>query len=105
MQVYTTIDPELQEIAETAIENGAAANARFNATNASLVSINPDNGQILAMVGSKDYYDEEIDGNVNIATSYKQPGSSFKPYVYAQAFYNRYAPASVVYDVKTQFGG
>lgn len=105
LQVYTTIDPELQEIAEGAIETGAANNARFNATNASLVAINPDNGQILAMVGSKDYYDEEIDGNVNIATSWRQPGSSFKPYVYAQAFYNRYAPASVIYDVRTQFGG
>ena len=105
LQVYTTIDPELQEIAETAIENGAAANVRFNATNASLVSINPDNGQILAMVGSKDYYDKEIDGNVNIATSYRQPGSSFKPYVYAQAFYNRYSPGNIIYDVKTQFGG
>lgn len=104
LQVYTTIDPDLQEAAETAVSEGAAANARFNATNASLVAMDPDNGQILAMVGSKDYYDEEIDGNVNIATSYRQPGSSFKPYVYAQAFYNRYAPASVVYDVRTQFG-
>ena len=48
------------------------------------------------MVGSADYYDELIDGNVNIATSYKQPGSSFKPYVYAQAFYNGYAPSSLL---------
>lgn len=105
LQVYTTIDPDLQDIAEEAIEKGAANNSRFNATNASLVAIDPDNGQILAMVGSKDYYDEAIDGNVNIATSWRQPGSSFKPYVYAQAFYNRYAPASVIYDVRTQFGG
>ncbi len=104
LQVYTTIDGELQEIAEEAVENGAVNNVRFNATNASLVAIDPNNGQILVMVGSKDYYDEEIDGNVNIATAYRQPGSSFKPYVYAQAFYNRYAPASVLYDVRTQFG-
>ena len=105
LQVYTTIDPQLQEIAERVVEEGADSNAtRFNATNAALVSIDQKTGEILAMVGSKDYWDEEIDGNVNIATSYKQPGSSFKPYVYAQAFYNRYAPASVVYDVKTQFG-
>ncbi|MFC1647651.1 penicillin-binding protein, partial [Patescibacteria group bacterium] len=104
LQVYTTIDPELQEIAEIAVEEGAANNARFNATNASLVSIDPDNGQIVAMVGSKDYYDEEIDGNVNIATAYRQPGSSFKPYVYAQAFYNRYSPGNIIYDVRTQFG-
>jgi len=105
LQVYTTIDPELQKIAEEAVADGVVANARFNATNAALVSIDPKTGQIVAMVGSVDYYDEEIDGNVNIATSYKQPGSSFKPYVYAQAFYNGYAPASVLYDVRTQFGG
>lgn len=105
LQVYTTIDPELQEIAERVVEEGADSNvARFNATNSALVSVDHKTGEILAMVGSKDYWDEEIDGNVNIATSYKQPGSSFKPYVYAQAFYNRYAPATVLYDVKTQFG-
>ncbi|MBD3156871.1 hypothetical protein GF369_03510 [Candidatus Peregrinibacteria bacterium] len=105
LQVYTTLDPDLQEVAERVVEEGADANTtRFNATNAALVSLDHTNGEILAMVGSKDYWDKEIDGNVNIATSYKQPGSSFKPYVYAQAFYNRYAPASVVYDVKTQFG-
>ncbi|MCD6110015.1 transglycosylase domain-containing protein [bacterium] len=106
LQVYTTIDPQLQEIAERVVKEGADKNiTRFNATNAALVAIDQKTGEILAMVGSKDYFDEDIDGNVNIATSYKQPGSSFKPYVYAQAFYNRYAPASVIYDVRTQFGG
>ncbi len=104
LQVYTTLDPELQKIAEKAVEDGVAANARFNATNASLVSIDHKTGEIVAMVGSKDYYDEEIDGNVNIATSYRQPGSSFKPYVYAMAFYNRYSPATTLYDVRTKFG-
>ncbi|MBA4336437.1 hypothetical protein C0416_01510 [bacterium] len=106
LQVYTTLDADMQEIAERLVLEGATSNTtRFNATNAALVSIDPKTGEILAMVGSKDYWDETIDGNVNIATSYKQPGSSFKPYVYAQAFYNRYAPASVLYDVRTQFGG
>lgn len=104
LQVYTTLDPQLQEIAEQAVTDGVAANARFNATNASLVSINHKTGEIVAMVGSKDYYDESIDGNVNIATSYRQPGSSFKPYVYAMAFYNRYSPATILYDVRTKFG-
>lgn len=105
LQVYTTIDPKLQEIAEKAVFDGVeTSKAKFNATNGSLVAIDPATGQILAMVGSKDYYDDEIDGKVNIATSYRQPGSSFKPYVYAMAFYNRYAPANVVYDVRTQFG-
>jgi len=105
LQVYTTIDPQLQEIAETAVLEGVESNkARFNATNGALVAIDPATGQILSMVGSKDYYDTEIDGNVNIATAYRQPGSSFKPYVYAMAFYNRYAPATVIYDTRTQYG-
>jgi len=105
LRVYTTLDPELQGIAEKIVEEGADTNtARFNATNAALVAIDQKTGEILTMVGSKDYWDEDIDGNVNITTSYKQPGSSFKPYVYAQAFYNRYAPASIVYDIRTQFG-
>jgi len=105
LQVYTTLDPELQALGETLITEGVESNAaRFNATNGALVAIDPKTGQILAMIGSKDYYDIEIDGNVNLATSFRQPGSSFKPYVYAQAFYNRYAPATVIYDTKTQFG-
>jgi len=106
LQVYTTLDADMQEIAERLVAEGAESNTtRFNATNSALVAIDHKTGEVLAMVGSKDYWDEEIDGNVNIATSFKQPGSSFKPYVYAQAFYNRYAPASVMYDVQTQFGG
>jgi len=105
LQVYTTIDPQLQELGETLITEGVESNAtRFNATNGALVAIDPKTGQILAMVGSKDYYDTAIDGNVNLATSFRQPGSSFKPYVYAMAFYNRYAPATVIYDTRTQFG-
>jgi membrane peptidoglycan carboxypeptidase len=105
LQVYTTIDPTLQEYAETAIEEGVATmTEKYNAHNGALTSIDPKTGQILAMVGSADYFNEEIDGAVNIATSYKQPGSSFKPIVYAKSFYNRYAPASIMFDVKTRFG-
>jgi len=106
LEVWTTIDPKLQEAAEKAIEEGVKKNKqKFNATNASLVSIDNQTGELLAMVGSVDFYDEKIDGEVNVATSYRQPGSSFKPFVYAQAFYNRFAPASVVFDVATSFGG
>jgi penicillin-binding protein 1A len=105
LKVYTTIDPRLQEIAEKAVEEGAAGNEeKYNAKNAALVSIDPKTGEILAMVGSKDYFAEDIDGAVNITTQYRQPGSSFKPFVYAQAFYNRYAPGSVIFDVETRFG-
>lgn len=105
LKIYTTIDPTLQEYAEEAVEKYHETNTtNFGATNASLVAIHPQTGQLLAMVGSADYFDEEIDGNVNIATRYRQPGSSFKPFVYALTFLNGYTPATVLHDVETQFG-
>lgn len=105
LKVYTTLDPSLQDSAETIIAEAAKTNEeKYNVRNASLVSIDPKTGQILAMVGSRDYFDKEIDGAVNVAEQYRQPGSSFKPIVYAQAFYNRYAPGTVVFDTETRFG-
>ncbi len=105
LKVYTTLDPKLQEIAEKAIEDRAEGyQQKYNVKNAALVSMNPQNGQILAMVGSRNYFDKEIDGKTNIVTSYRQHGSSFKPIVYAAAFLNRYSPASVVFDAPTPFG-
>ncbi len=105
LQVYTTLDPKLQGYAQDSIDEYAPGNKeKYNAKNAALTSIDPKTGQILAMVGSVNYWSDEIDGAVNIATSYKQPGSSFKPIVYAKAFYNRYAPSSVIFDVRTEFG-
>lgn len=105
LKVYTTIDPKLQEIGEKAIEDRSEGyETKYNVKNAALVSMNPNNGQILAMVGSRDYFDKEIDGQTNITTSFRQHGSTFKPIVYAAAFANRYSPASVVFDVPTPFG-
>ncbi|MBU1703668.1 transglycosylase domain-containing protein, partial [Patescibacteria group bacterium] len=105
LKVYTTLDPKLQEAATQAVEEVGATNTEnYNVKNSALVSLDPKTGEILAMVGSKDYFSQDIDGAVNIVTQYRQPGSSFKPIVYAQAFYNRYAPASVIFDVKTRFG-
>ncbi|OIP82066.1 hypothetical protein COW94_00565 [Candidatus Peregrinibacteria bacterium CG22_combo_CG10-13_8_21_14_all_44_10] len=105
LKVYTTLDPVMQTAAEEAIAAYKDSNlTNYGATNAALVAIKPDTGQILAMVGSADYSDEEIDGNVNIVTRLRQPGSSFKPFVYALAFLNRYSPATVLYDVQTWFG-
>lgn len=105
LKVYTTIDPKLQEIGEKAIADRAEGyESKYNVKNAALVSMNPNNGQILAMVGSRDYFDKEIDGQTNITTSFRQHGSTFKPIVYAAAFANRYSPASVVFDVPTPFG-
>lgn len=105
LKVYTTIDPEMQEAAKAAVENRKEFNkSNYNASNAALVSIHPQTGQILAMVGSADYLDDEIDGQVNMAISPRAPGSSFKPFIYSLAFLNRYSPATVLYDVETDFG-
>ncbi len=118
MKVYTTLDPKLQEIAEKAVTEGSKKNLAANGHNAALVAIDPKTGQILAMVGSKDYFGESepagcvqgktclFEPNVNVATSLQQPGSSFKPYAYVTAFGRdfKYNPASMLMDVKTDFG-
>jgi 1A family penicillin-binding protein len=104
LKVITTLDLEKQLIAEKAIANQEAANEKdWKATNAALVAIDPKTGQILAMVGSKDYFNEDIDGAVNVVTRARQPGSSFKPIVYAAAFKKGYTPTTIIYDVDTKF--
>lgn len=104
LKVITTLDWELQERAEDIVREKALYNAKaYNATNAALVAADPVTGEILTMVGSRDYFDKEIDGNFNIALAERQPGSSFKPFVYATAFKKGYTPDTVVFDLKTQF--
>lgn len=104
LKVITTLDYELQVKAEEILKKGALENAKkFNAENAALVAIDPKTGDILTMVGSRDYFDKEIDGNYNIATALRQPGSSFKPIVYAAAFEKGYLPQTVLWDVPTEF--
>ncbi|HBI17702.1 MAG: Penicillin-binding protein, 1A family [Candidatus Moranbacteria bacterium GW2011_GWF2_34_56] len=104
MKIFTTLDWDKQQIAEKAVREGAESNKeKWNAENAALVAIDSKNGQILAMVGSKDYFDKTIDGQVNVAIRDRQPGSSFKPYVYLTAFAKGYFPDTIVYDVETDF--
>lgn len=103
LKVYTTLDWNKQQAAEQAVKEGAEKNKNSNASNASLVAMDPKNGQILAMVGSKDYFDKSIDGNVNVAIRDRQPGSSFKPYVYLTAFTKGYTPETLLFDVPTNF--
>lgn len=104
LSVITTLDYELQVKGEEIVNRYALSNAeRFNAENAALVAIDPTNGEILTMVGSRDYFDEEIDGNFNIALAERQPGSTFKPFVYAQALREGYTRDTVVFDLPTQF--
>jgi membrane peptidoglycan carboxypeptidase len=106
LKVITTLDWDLQQKAEAAIEKFAEINTeQYDATNASLVAIDPATGQILAMVGSADYFNEEIDGNFNVAIQGKrQPGSSFKPFVYATGFEQGFTDKTTLWDVVTEFG-
>lgn len=104
LKIITSLDLYKQEIAEEVIVEWSEKNQEnYKASNTSLVSIDPKNGQILAMVGSRDYFDDKIDGQVNIATSNRQPGSSLKPLVYASMFEKGYNPNTVLYDVVTNF--
>lgn len=105
LKVVTTLDYDLQSEAETIVNKYALENAKkYNATNAALVAIDPRTGQILTMVGSRDYFEvDAIPGNFNVATAPRQPGSAFKPIVYATAFMEGYTPETVLFDVPTQF--
>ncbi|MEA3399080.1 MAG: PBP1A family penicillin-binding protein, partial [Patescibacteria group bacterium] len=104
MKVITTLDYELQKKAEEIAKEKALENEKkFDGENIAIVVINPKTGQILSMVGSRDYFDPEIDGNFNVATALRQPGSSFKPIVYATAFKKGYTADTVLFDVPTEF--
>ncbi|MBU0648380.1 PBP1A family penicillin-binding protein [Patescibacteria group bacterium] len=106
LNIVTTLDLEKQNKAQELVTNYANKNASaYNAHNAALISIDPHTNQIIAMVGSKNYWDTENDGNVNVATSKRQPGSSYKPIIYAIGFMDKWFPGSTLYDLKTDFGG
>jgi len=104
LKITTSLDYSLQSKAEEIAKKYALENKKtFDAENAAMVAIDPKTGQILVMVGSRDYFDKEIDGNFNVAVAYRQPGSAFKPFVYATAFKKGYTPDTVVFDLPTQF--
>ena len=103
LKITTTLDYDLQQIAEEEVLKGAEANSAYKAYNAALVALDPKTGQILAMAGSRDYFDKEHDGNVNVILRRRQPGSSFKPIIYAAAFAKGYTPNTILYDVETNF--
>ena len=104
LQVYTTIDLRYQKLAEQiARAQIDAVGPKYNASNAAVVIIHPATGEILAMVGSIDYYDEAISGQVNMAVRLRQPGSSIKPIVYATAFDLGWSPASAIWDTPVRY--
>lgn len=106
MQIYTTIDPKLQDKAEALVKAQAKINRdKYGASSAALVSLDNKTGQIVSMVGSPDYYDTENQGQVNMITSPRQPGSSFKPIEYSLAMTkDAIGPETPIYDVNTKFG-
>ena len=105
LTIYTTLDVDLQRYAEQVAREQVAMldEQGKNASNAAVTVIKNDTGEILAMVGSLDYNNEEIDGQVNVATAERQPGSSFKPYVYLTALEQGSTPATMILDVATAF--
>ena len=105
-RVITTLDAEMQIKAEEVVQRKALENeVNFNASNAALIALDPTNGNILSMVGSRNYFDPEIPGAYNVTTSLpgRQPGSAFKPFAYAQAFAKGYTPDTMLFDLRTQF--
>lgn len=105
LKVITSLDYDKQKSAEAIVKELGDKNAKTaNANNAALVAIDPKTAQVLALVGSRDYANEEINGQFDVATLGKrQPGSSFKPFVYTLAFEKGYTPETVLYDVVTDF--
>jgi 1A family penicillin-binding protein len=104
LSVITTIDLDLQTKGEEIVKQYAEKNEKdYNAHNAALVAIDPKSGEILTMVGSRDYFEKGSDGNYNIAIAKRQPGSSFKPFVYAAGFEQGYTPDTSLFDLPTEF--
>lgn len=104
LEVITTLDWDLQRQAEEIVKRNALENEKnWDASNAGLIAIENNTGNIITMVGSRDYLDPKVDGNFNVTTAKRQPGSSFKPFVYAAAFSKGYTPDTVLFDTRTQF--
>ena len=103
LTVTTTLDLNMNKVAEKAIQAHMDRLQKQDADNAALVAIDPKTGEILAMVGSRDYYDNSIAGEVNVATSPRQPGSTIKPIEYAAAFMKGWGPETIILDTPTAF--
>lgn len=102
--VITTIDLDKQNFAEEAVKNNIETRSeQYGFNNTGLVSMDPKTGEILAMVGSADFFNRDIDGQVNVMLRKLQPGSSIKPLIYAAGFERGYTPNTLLWDVNTTF--
>jgi 1A family penicillin-binding protein len=105
LKVITTLNYDYQKIAEEVVKDGALKNEKnAGARNASLLMMDAKTGEILVMVGSRDFFDESIQGQVNMTTALRQPGSTFKPISYVTLFQLGYPIETIVFDVPTNFG-
>ena len=98
LSVYTTVDLQINNMAQDAIANQVNQLRANNVSNGAVVVLKPLTGEILAMVGSADYQNDAIDGRVNVATALRQPGSTIKAFTYAAAVENGFSPADVIWD-------
>lgn len=105
LQVTTTLDYKLQEKAEKIVKEEVEKMKSYKVGNGAAVVLDPRSGEILSMVGSKDYFAKDYDGNVNVVMSLRQPGSAIKPITYATAFKKGYTAATVLLDIETHFPG
>jgi penicillin-binding protein 1C len=105
LSVVTTLDWELQQAGERAVVEGAERNEKlYGGKNAALVAQDVASGQLLALVGSRDYFDTKNEGNFNVATQgLRQPGSALKPFSYLSAFAKGFRPETIIFDVPTEF--
>ncbi len=101
--VYTTLDPDLQNYAQQVVRQQVDLLVDKRATDGALVAIRPQTGEILAMVGSADFFNDAIAGQVNMSLAPRQPGSSIKPLTYAAAFEKGWTPATLLWDVPSEF--
>lgn len=101
--VTTTIDIALQTTSEAIVDKHVDALKEKNVTSAAVVVLDAKTGDVLTMVGSRDYFDRENDGAVNVAMSPRQPGSALKPFTYALALSQDMTAASIISDIETQF--
>ncbi len=105
LKVTTTLNLELQNDVQEIVAEEIEKVEDLDVGNGAAVVVDPRTGEILSMVGSKDYFDENYDGQVNVTLSLRQPGSALKPFTYATAFKAGYTPATVLMDVLTEFPG
>lgn len=103
LQILTTLDYSIQKKAEDVVKEEINRLKGYRVGNGATIVSNPATGEILAFVGSKDYFDTKNDGNFNASLSNRQPGSALKPIMYATAFGKGYTPATLILDVKTDF--